>query len=172
MRYKEMMPGLPFGNISHLGWAVRDIDKTIKTFEDLGLGPWRRYVLGEPGTGHDFEKREYEGGMEQRAKVALARWGAIVIELFEPIYMPVVAKFLETKGEGIWHFGYSVSREQFDATIAEVKNKGIEVFGTAQYKNGVRMAFLDPNKTGGIIFQLHDSPPEMEAFLDTMGMMV
>ena len=42
-----MLPGLPFANIAHLGWAVRDIDKTIKTFEDLGLGPWRRYILGE-----------------------------------------------------------------------------------------------------------------------------
>ncbi len=167
-----MMQGLPFANISHLGWAVRDIDKTIKNFEDLGLGPWRRYMLGETGAGHDFENRDYEGGMEQRAKVALGRWGAIIIELFEPIYMPIVAKFLETKGEGIWHFGYAVSREQFDATLAEVKKKGIEIIGQAQYKNGVRMAFLDPSKTGGIVFQLHDCTPEMEDTFDTIGMMV
>ena len=37
-----MLPGPPFANIAHLGWAVRDIDTTIKNFEDLGLGPWRR----------------------------------------------------------------------------------------------------------------------------------
>jgi hypothetical protein len=92
--------------------------------------------------------------------------------LFEPIYMPIVQKFLETKGEGIWHFGYAVSKEQFDVTLAEVQNKGIKIIGEAQYKNGVRMAFLDPEKTGGIVFQLHDCPPEMEDFLDTMGMMV
>ena len=164
-----MLPGLPFANIAHLGWAVRDIDKTIKTFEDLGLGPWRRYILGETGTGHDFEKRDDGGGMEQRAKVALAKWGPIVIELFEPINFPVVEKFLETNGEGIWHFGYSVNEEQFDATVAEVKKKGIEVVGTAQHKNGVRMAFLDPSKTGGIIFQLHDCPPEMEDILTQWG---
>ena len=84
----------------------------------------------------------------------------------------MLTRILETKGEGIWHFGYSVSREQFDATIAEMKNKGIEVTGQSQYKNGVRMAFLDPNKTGGIVFQLHDCPPEIEDILDTMGMMV
>lgn len=167
-----MLPGLPFANIAHLGWAVRDIDKTIKTFEDLGLGPWRRYILGETGTGHDFEERDDGGGLEQRAKVALAKWGPIVVELFEPINFPVVEKFLETHGEGIWHFGYSVNQEQFDATVAEVKKKGIEVVGTSKYENGVRMAFLDPSKTGGIIFQLHDCPPEMEAMFDTMGMMV
>ena len=167
-----MMQGLPFANIAHLGWVVRDVDKTVKTFESLGLGPWRRYVLGADGTGHDFDRRDYEGGMTNRAEVALAKWGTIVIELFQPINMPILEKFLETKGEGIWHFGYSLSREQFDATIAEMKNKGIEVTGHSQYKNGVRMAFLDPNQTGGVVFQLHDCPPEVENLLDTMGMMV
>lgn len=167
-----MLQGLPFANMSHLGWVVKDMAKAIKNFEDLGLGPWRRYILGETGTGHDFQEREYEGGMENRAEVALAKWGPIIIELFQPIYMPILTKFLEAKGEGIWHFGYSVSREQFDATIAEMKKKGIKIIGQSQYKNGVRMAFLDPDKTGGVVFQLHDCPPEMEDFLDTMGMMV
>ena len=74
--------------------------------------------------------------------------GPIAIELFEPIYFPILEKFLETHGEGIWHFGYSVSRKQFDSTIAELKKKGIEVTGHSEYKNGVRMAFLDPCKTG------------------------
>ena len=167
-----MLPGLPFANIAHLGWVVRDIDKTIKTFEDMGLGPWRRYVLGETGAGHDFAKREYEGGMDNRAEVTLAKWGPIVIELFQPTRWRMLTEILETKGEGIWHFGYSVSKEQFDATIAEMEKKGIKVIGQSQYKNGVRMAFLDPNKTGGIVFQLHDCPPEIEDMLDTMGIMV
>jgi catechol 2,3-dioxygenase-like lactoylglutathione lyase family enzyme len=167
-----MLPGLPFANIVHLGWAVRDIDKTIRTFESLGLGPWRHNILGETGTGREFAERDDGGGMEQRAKVALARWGSMVVELFEPINFPIVEKFLEEHGEGIWHFGYSVSAEQFDATVAEVEKKGIKVIGTSLRKNGVRMAFLDPSKTGGVMFQLHDCPPEMEEFLDTMGMMV
>jgi methylmalonyl-CoA/ethylmalonyl-CoA epimerase len=167
-----MLPGLPFANIAHLGWAVRDIDTTIKNFEDLGLGPWRRYILGEADGGHDFLDRDYEGGLDNRAKVALSKWGPIAIELFEPIYFPILEKFLETHGEGIWHFGYSVSRKQFDSTIAELKKKGIEVTGHSEYKNGVRMAFLHPRKTGGIVFQLHDCPPEMEDFFDTMGMVV
>ncbi len=167
-----MNPGLPFANIAHLGWAVRDIDTTIKNFEDMGLGPWRRYILGEEDGGHDFLMREYEGGMANRCKVALAKWGPIVIELFEPISFPIVEKFLESRGEGIWHFGYSVNRAQFDATIAEMEKKGIGIVGRSEYKNGVRMAFLDPKKTGGIIFQLHDCPPAMENFFDTMGMMV
>jgi hypothetical protein len=167
-----MLPGLPFENIAHLGWVVRDVEKTVKTFEGMGLGPWRRYVLGESGAGHDFDYRDYEGGMQNRAEVALARWGAIVIELFQPTRWTMLERILETKGEGIWHFGYLVSREQFDATIAEMKKQGIDVIGQSEYKSGVRMAFLDPEKTGGIVFQLHDCPPEIEDVLDQMGTMV
>jgi catechol 2,3-dioxygenase-like lactoylglutathione lyase family enzyme len=167
-----MTLGLPFANIAHLGWAVRDIDKAVATFESMGLGPWRRYVLGEADGGHDFVTREYQGGMGNRCKIALAKWGSIAVELFEPISFPLVEEFLERHGEGIWHLGYSVSREQFDATVAEMGNKGIGVIGRSEYKNGVRMAFLDPAATGGVVFQLHDCPPEMEDMLDTMGLMV
>jgi len=167
-----MIPKLPFGNIAHLGWAVKDIDQTIKNFELMGLGPWRRYILGEADGGHDFAYREYEGGMDNRCHVALAKWGTLVIELFCPISFPIVENFLAEHGEGIWHFGYSVSREQFDAAVAEMEKVGINVIGRSEYKNGVRMAFLDPSQTGGIIFQLHDCPPEMEDFFDTMGIMV
>jgi len=167
-----MIPKLPFGTIAHLGWAVRDIDQTIKNFELMGLGPWRRYMLGEADGGHDFLYRDYEGGMDNRCHVALGKWGTTVIELFDPIRFPIVEKFLAERGEGIWHFGYSVSREQFDATIKYMEEVGIGIIGRSEYKNGVRMAFLDPAKTGGIIFQIHDCPPEMEDFFDTMGIMV
>ena len=167
-----MIPKLPFGNIAHLGWAVKDIDQTIKNFELMGLGPWRRYILGEADGGHDFAYRDYEGGMENRCKVGLCKLGNIVFELFDPISFPIVDNFLAEHGEGIWHFGYSVTREQFDMTIAEMEKVGIGIIGRSEYKNGVRMAFLDPAKTGGIIFQIHDCPPEMEDFFDTMGIMV
>jgi hypothetical protein len=165
-----MYLNLPFANIGHLGWGVRDIQKATKNFEALGLGPWRQYILGEDDGIHDFLQRSYEGGLRNRAKVALAKWGAITIELFEPIYFPILEKWMETHGEGIWHFGYTVSRKQFDEALVELKKKGINVTGHSEYKNSVRMAFLDPEQTGGVVFQLHDCPPEMEGVLDTMGM--
>ena len=169
-----MIQKLPFDCIAHLGWAVKDIDQTIKNFELMGLGPWRRYILGENDGGHDFAYREYEGGLENRCKVALAKWGSVVVELFDPTdgKFPIVEDYLAKHGEGIWHFGYSVTRVQYDETVKEMERVGINVIGHSEYKNGVRMAFLDPKKTGGIIFQLHDCPPEMEDFFDTMGIMV
>ena len=46
-----MLPGLPFANIAHLGWAVRDIDTTVKNFEDLGpdrgaVISWEKRMVG------------------------------------------------------------------------------------------------------------------------------
>src|ERR1700721_4609152 len=112
-----MLSGLPFANIAHLGWAGRDIDTTIQNFENLGLGPWRRYILGEADGGHDFLRRDYEGGLDNRAKVALSKWGPKAIELFEPIYFPILEKFLETHGGGFGHFGLWGRRKEFDTRI-------------------------------------------------------
>jgi hypothetical protein len=118
------LPGLPFANIAHLGRAVRDIDTNVKNFEDLGLGPWRRYIWGEADGGHDFLRRDYEGGLDNRAKVALSKWGPIAIELFEPIYFPILEKFLETHGEGIWHFGYSSKQETVRCNDCGIEEEG------------------------------------------------
>lgn len=165
-----MLGELPFANISHLGWVVRDINKTIKYFEDLGIGPWHRYTLPSPG--HDFIKRERQGkpAEDHKCEVALARWGSIIVELFEPISgHEIQRRFLETKGEGIFHFGYLVEKENYDKAVDEMLKRGFKVIGHSQYKNGVRMAFFDTDKIGGVIFQLHDCPPEIATMLECMG---
>jgi hypothetical protein len=46
-----------------LGMGCQRYRYAIKNFEDLGLGPWRRYILGEADGGHDFLRRDYEGGL-------------------------------------------------------------------------------------------------------------
>ena len=168
-----MTQELPFANISHLGWVVRDVNKAIEHFENLGIGPWRRYTMPSPG--HDFQKREYlnKSGLEDTYKIALANWGPIVVELFEVVSGGLILKrFLENRGEGIYHFGYVVRKEQFDEVVDEMVKRGFKIIGQAQYKSGVRMTFFDTDKIGGIIFQLHDCPPEYETQFDTMGLML
>jgi len=164
---------MPFANISHLGWVVRDVDKAIKHFELMGIGPWRQYTMPSPG--HDFQERIYlnKTGMKDIYKIALANWGNIVVELFEVVSGGLILKqFLETRGEGIYHFGYVVKQEQFDKVVNEMTKRGFKIIGQSQYKSGVRMAFFDTDKIGGVIFQLHDCPPEYEIQFDTMGLML
>ena len=44
-----MLSGLPFANIAHLGWAVRDIDTTIKNFKNFGSRTMAPLYLGRSG---------------------------------------------------------------------------------------------------------------------------
>ena len=164
---------LPFANISHVGWVVRDIEKAIKHFELMDVGPWRRYTM--PGPGHDFDERIYldKTGMKDIYKMALANWGHIVVELFEVVQGGLILKrYLEKHGEGIYHFGYVVKQDQFDKVVDEMVNRGFKIIGHSQYKTGVRMTFFNTDEIGGIIFQLHDCLPEYEDQFDTMGMML
>ena len=163
----------PFLKISHLGWVVKDINKAIKYYEDLGTGPWYKYTLPSPG--HELTKREHLGKPAESVvfEVALAKWGTIDVELFEVISGDSFPKrFLETKGEGIWHFGYLVSPEEFDKTVAEMIDKGFKIITRSTYKNGARQVLFDTDKLGGVLFQLHDYPPEFATIASTMGMLL
>jgi len=163
----------PFLNISHLGWVVKDINKAIKYYEDLGIGPWYKYTLPSPG--HDFMRREHLGKPAESVvfEIALAKWGTIVVELFEVISGDSLPKrFLESKGEGIWHIGYLVNPEEFDKAVAEMTAKGFKITGSSTYKNGARQVFFDTDKIGGVAFQLHDYPPEFTTIASTMGILL
>ncbi len=147
----------PFLNLHHVGWVVRDINKTIATFESLGVGPWQRYRMPSPG--HEFSVREHFGqaGDPIVYEGAVGKMGPIFVELFECIAGDSVPKrFLDRKGEGIWHLSYIVTPEEFDATIAEMAKNGYEAIGSSTFTNGVRMVFFDA-KMDGVILQLHDS---------------
>jgi catechol 2,3-dioxygenase-like lactoylglutathione lyase family enzyme len=163
----------PFMKICHLGWVVKDLNKSIKYYEELGIGPWYKYTLPSPG--HDFTRRELLGKPADSVicEVALAKWGTIDVELFEVISGDSLQKrFLESKGEGIWHIGYLVSPEEFDKTVAEMTEKGFKIIGRATYENGARMIYFDTDKLGGVLFQLHDYPPEFATLASTMGMLL
>lgn len=164
---------LPFANLSHLGWVVKDLEKSIKHFELMGIGPWRQYTMPSPG--HEFKDRIYleKTGMQDVYKIALANWGHIVVELFEVVSGGLILKrFLETRGEGIYHFGYVVRQAEFDKVVDEMLKRGFKIIGHSEYTTGVRMTFFDTDKIGGVIFQLHDCPPEYEDQFDTMGIML
>ena len=147
-----------FFDLHHVGWVVRDINKSIEYFEALGIGPWERYRMPSPG--HEFTTREHFGASGDPIvyEVATAQMGPIQIEMFECISGDSIPKrFLDSKGEGIWHFGYNVEPEDFDKAIAEMTRKGFKVVGSSTGKKGTRMVFFDTDKLGGVIFQLHDS---------------
>ena len=122
--------------IDHLGIAVKSIDETAKYYETtLGLK-----CLGR------------EEVPSQKVKTAFFMVGETCIELLEPTSPDSpVAKFLETKGEGVHHVAFGSS--DVVAQLVQAKNAGARLINETPVPgaHGKQVAFLHPKSTFGVL---------------------
>jgi methylmalonyl-CoA/ethylmalonyl-CoA epimerase len=134
-------------NLDHVGLAVRDLDDAMARYRGLlGLSNWMRVGFDTAVTW-----RGEEG--EIAGNVATAAMGAIRIELVEPTRGDwTAAEWLETRGEGIYHLGYTVT--DLPATLDRLAALGVvpELLG---HDAGTPIfAYLDPEPMCGVTVEL------------------
>ncbi len=130
--------------IDHIGIAVKDLDEAIRIYRD---------ILGLRLEGiHKLEERRvrvafFSAGKESR------------IELLEPLGSDSpVAKFLETRGEGIQHLALRV--RNIEAVLEDFKKKGLTLIDEKP-KSGAecsKIAFVHPKSTCGVLLELVEKP--------------
>lgn len=125
--------------IHHVTLAVKSIEETLKTYEQL-LGLKATEVIPVP---------------DQGIKAAFLPVGKHVeIELIEPTNPEGgVAKFIEKRGEGIHHICLEV--DNIDKELKALADKGVEIIDKTP-RRGVpgRIAFLHPRAARGILLEL------------------
>jgi methylmalonyl-CoA/ethylmalonyl-CoA epimerase len=99
------------------------------------------------------------GGIEvvedQKVKVAFIPCGDSEVELLEAtLPESSIAKFIETKGEGLQHIAYKV--ENIEEALSQLKEKGVRLIDeTPRYgAGGAKIAFIHPKATGGVLVEL------------------
>jgi methylmalonyl-CoA/ethylmalonyl-CoA epimerase len=130
--------------VERVAIAVRDLEKAQSFFEDI--------------FGARFEPEEDIKDMSFRYRPFTL--GGSKMELLCP-YDPssVIAKFLDKRGEGVHHVSFEV--DDLDATIAELKTKGIEIAYRHRYAPEVHFegyhwdeAFIHPKDAFGVLIHL------------------
>jgi len=137
----------------HACIMVKNMDKAIKHFEALGVGPFPPFIGGLEGTpvtgktvrgepsDYDMDLRLAEGGM-----------GGVGFELIQPLKgKSIYDEFLEEKGEGVHHLAFLV--DDLDKEIAEMAERGFKVLQTGARPQG-KWAYFDTDKVGGCIVEL------------------
>ena len=125
--------------IDHIGIAVSNLDEAVKLYKD---------VLG-------LELHGTEVVPEQKVKVAFLPVGDTEVELLESTSADgPIAKFIETKGQGIQHIAFRV--DDIEAALEEMKAKGMRLIDEKpRYgAGGAKIAFLHPKSTGGVLIEL------------------
>jgi methylmalonyl-CoA epimerase len=135
---------LMFVGLDHVGVAVKNLDEAICVYRD---------VLG-------FKLNGVHVLTERKVRVAfLSTGGESNIELLEPISDDSpVAKFLESRGEGVQHIAVRV--KNIEALLVEFKRKGVTLVDDKPRvgAEGAKIAFVHPKSTRGVLLELVEKP--------------
>jgi methylmalonyl-CoA/ethylmalonyl-CoA epimerase len=122
--------------IDHLGIAVRSIDDTLAYYEKaLGL-----------------KCEKIEDVPSQKVRTAFLSVGDVHLELLEPTDPEsTIAKFLETRGEGIHHIAFGTN--DIDGQLGKAKEAGVRLIHEVPFEGaaGKLVAFLHPKSTHGVL---------------------
>ncbi len=124
-------------HISHIGIAVKDLDAGIALYEKLGL-----------------KLESIEEVPSQKVKVAFFPCGDTRIELLAPTAKDSpVAKYIETKGEGVQHIAFAV--DDLPAELQKAESSEIRLIDKEPRPgaHGADIAFLHPKSTLGVLIE-------------------
>jgi methylmalonyl-CoA/ethylmalonyl-CoA epimerase len=150
--------GNPWTRLTHIGVVVRELDAAVTRYLTLGAGPFKRFCLPSD----EFIKpkwRQHFGkpADDFRYEIAYGQMGPIGVEVFQCISGDTIPqRFLDAKGEGVWHYGYDV--EDMDQTIEWMTRRGFQVIGASETVEGTRMSYFGTDDIGGIYWQAHEIP--------------
>ena len=150
---KNKRSELPFAKFHHIGVVVKDIDKAVEYYSSLGFGPFLTPRLKI--------KEGLQRGKSLMTKPVIkqAKVGGITLELLQPTQDESLAReFLESKGEGINHIGFSV--DDIDTQANKLVKKGFKVIFSQKFEQGGGCAYLNTDKVGGILIELFSHPLE------------
>ena len=125
--------------VDHIGIAVTSITEAAKFWEDM---------LG-------LKITATEEIAEQKVITAFIPCGSGEVELLQATTEDSpIAKFIETKGEGIQHIALRV--DDIETALAELKDKGVRLIDEKPRRGagGAQIAFLHPKATGGVLLEL------------------
>lgn len=135
-------------SLCQIGIVVKSVDETVKYFQEaFGFGPFEiKYV--------DYSDATYMGKKAgYRGKRGFFHLGPIEIELVELIDGQTIHEdFMKQHGEGLHHIGFEV--KDLAAARKNAEKAGFKVTQGFSRQDGSGFAYLDSDKTGGVIMEL------------------
>jgi methylmalonyl-CoA/ethylmalonyl-CoA epimerase len=135
----------PVQAINHIGIAVRSISDQ-RAFYESTLGAQFEGVEDVPS---------------QKVRVAFFKINDVRLELLEPTDpSSAIAKFLESRGEGLHHLAFTV--DDIRERIAELKASGLRMIDEVPRSGAhhMQIAFVHPKSTLGVLTELCEPPGE------------
>lgn len=138
-----------FARLHHITIVVKDLEKAIKFYESVGIGP---FVIHPSFKDVRFDEKP---GFYKMVKIA--KMGEIELQLVQPNKQEGLQKtFLEQKGEGVEHIGFVV--EDVDKEERKLKGLGVPILESKREANGFGYTFFDTSSTAGVTLLIRQNP--------------
>ena len=143
MKWEFGKGNVPLTNISHLGIAVIDAEKTAKFLSSI-------WAIGEPEiSDYAPEPKDLFAGEPFKVRLVFFKFGAIPIELLQPLDdKSIWAKFIAEKGEGIHHIAFGISNYNDMVSKFQSQNQPMLVGAIFQ---GCRWCYFDTHPGGMVV---------------------
>jgi len=129
--------------IHHIGIAVRNLEESLRRWSTLfGVGPGPIEEIPDRGV--------------RLAHLRVAKGPEI--ELVAPLGADSpVARFLESRGQGIQHFAFEV--DDIETAMDELRRAGLKLVSDTPQKGagGVLVAFVHPQSIDGVLVEIRQS---------------
>jgi methylmalonyl-CoA/ethylmalonyl-CoA epimerase len=149
MTHSDPLPTSIWERTYQVAVVVRDLDRAVSFYEDLGIGPFAE------GPSAHTTRREIYGvdTPDVSVKGKITQMGPIELELLQPVKgRGIQAEFLEEHGEGVVHI--CAYTDDLDRDIERMKSKGCPVISLGELGDGGRFAYFDTRSVGGLILEL------------------
>ncbi len=124
--------------LDHIGIAVRNAQEAAAVYEEFGLSV-----------------EATEEVASQKVRVTFIPVGDTRLELLEPTSEDsAVAKFIESRGEGVQHIAFAV--EDLEGALAQCERAGMRLVDQAPRPGAHHnmIAFVHPKSTKGVLVEL------------------
>jgi methylmalonyl-CoA/ethylmalonyl-CoA epimerase len=135
----------PFRELHHICIVVRDIEASVAFYESIGIGPWQDYPPLTEYTRLTVPNPDAFYAL----KYKLANVGNVQLQLCEPPDLDCPQRrFLDTRGEGVFHIGFESDLDDAAATPAGL---GLNVLARGQRDNGSGFIYFDTADDAGVV---------------------
>lgn len=142
-----------FQTLHHLCIVVHDIDASVAFYTSIGVGPWQDYppldeytVLAVPDPAA-FKALKYK----------FVNLGNVQLQLCEPPMADCAQRrFLDAKGEGVFHLGFEA---ELDTAVADATAVGLDVLMRGERDNGSGFVYFDTLDAAGVVLMNRKTVP-------------
>ncbi len=138
------MSATPFRQLHHICIVVHDIEQAAAYYESIGIGPWESYP---PLTGFTTLNHPNPSAF-LKLKYRFANLDNVQLQLCEPPDEDCAQRrFLQTRGEGVFHLGFE---RDLDTAVGEAAELGLPVQMEGRRDNGTGFVYYDTLAAAGV----------------------